>query len=118
MLKRRAEIFNEENVKIATFIETCHEYRGAIVTVRLHPPLAPFNLAGTEVLALFAQGAGEAVIFVEASDPSGIEISEFHGKSAIGCVADGTNVTLVKSPGGDLSTLLIILGRGTVKPAH
>ena len=78
------------------------------------PPLAPFTLQGTENLAIFAKGISQPVISVEASDPAGTEICEFHGTSAIGCVPDGTGVSLVKSPGGDLGTLLIVLHWGSV----
>ena len=44
------------------------------------------------------------------------EICEFHGTSAVGCIPDGTRISLVKSPGGDLGTLLIVLATGTVNP--
>ena len=52
------------------------------------------------------------------SDPDGTEICEFHGKSAIGCIPDGADLTLVKTPGGLLGTLLIVIGKGTVHRAH
>jgi len=118
MFKGKAELVNGEGATVATFNETCHGYGKTVVTVRLRPPLAPFKLQGTESLAIYAKGIGEPVISVEASDPAGTEISEFHGKSAIGCVPDGTGIALVKSPGGDLSTLLIVLATGTVKPLY
>lgn len=77
--------------------------------------MAPFELHGTESLALYAESVAEAVLSVSASDPAGTEIFEFHGKSAIGPVPKGTGVALVKSPGGDLGTLLIVVAKGTVK---
>ena len=117
MFKRRAELIDGNGVVVAIFNETCHHYGITLATVKLRAPLGPFNLQGTENLALFAKGISQPVISVEASDPAGIEISEFHGTSAIGCVPDGTGVSLVKSPGGDLGTLLIVLATGTVKPA-
>lgn len=115
MVKRRAELVNEKGVVVATFNETCHDYGFTVATVRLHPPLAPFMLEGTESLEIFAKGSGQAVISVQASDPAGTEIREFHGTSAVGCVPDGAQLTLVKSPGGDLSTLLIVVATGTVE---
>lgn len=118
MFKGKAELVSGEGVTVATFHETCHGYGTTAVTVRLRPPLAPFTLQGTESLAIYAKGIGQPVISVEASDPAGTEISEFHGTSAIGCVPDGTGIALVKNPGGDLSTLLIVLAKGTVKPKH
>jgi hypothetical protein len=116
MFKGRAELVDQNGVVVATFNETCHDYGTTFATVRLRAPLAPFTLQGTEFLALFAKGISQPVISVEASDPAGTEICEFHGKSAIGCVSNGTGVALVKSPGGDLGTLLVVLATGTVSP--
>jgi hypothetical protein len=116
MVKRKADLVDNKGAVVAVFNETCHDYGSTVATVRLREPLAPFALQGTESLALFAKGSSQAVIFVEATDPAGTEIREFHGRSGIGCVPDGTGVSLVKSPGGDLSTLLIVLATGTVEP--
>ena len=116
MCKRRAELVDGKGVVVAVFNETCHEYGATVVTVRLRAPLAPITLQGTESLEIFAKGSGQPVISVDASDPAGTEIREFHGRSAIGCLPDGTAISLVKNPGGDLSTLLIVLATGTVKP--
>jgi hypothetical protein len=111
MIKRKADLVSADGTAVAKFNETCHEYGATVATVRLRSPL---TLTGTESLALYAQAIAEPVISVSASDPAGTEIREFHGKSAVGCVPDGTGVALVKSPGGDLGTLLIVLGTGTV----
>lgn len=116
MFKRRAALVDEKGVVVAAFNETCHDYGATAATVRLRAPLAPFTLQGTESLEIFAKGSSQPVISVQASDPAGTEIREFHGTSAIGCLPDGTEVSLVKNPGGDLSTLLIVLAKGTVKP--
>jgi hypothetical protein len=116
MFKGRAELLDQNGVVVATFNETCHDYGTTFATVRLRAPLAPFTLQGTELLALFAKGISQPVISVEASDPAGTEICEFHGRSAIGCVSNGTGVALVKSPGGDLGTLLVVLATGMVSP--
>jgi hypothetical protein len=107
----RAEIVDGQGDVVATFNETCHHYGVTVVTVRLR---APVTLQGTELLAIYAKGIAQSVISVEASDPAGTEIREFHGRCEIGCVSDGTEIALVKSPGGDLGTLLIVLGAGTV----
>ena len=112
----KAKLNSENGALVADFNETCHDHGATTVTVKLCPPLAPFKLKGTESLAIFAKGNSQPVIFVEASDPDGTEIREFHGRSAIGCVPDGTGLALVQNPGGDLSTLLIVLATGTVKP--
>jgi hypothetical protein len=116
MFKGRSELVDEKGVVVAAFNETCHDYGTTFATVRLRASLAPFTLKGTESLAIYAKGIGQPVISVEASDPAGTEIREFHGRSAIGCLPDGTAVALVMSPGGDLSTLLAVLATGTVKP--
>jgi hypothetical protein len=115
MSKRRAELVDGNGKVVATFNETCHSHGTTVATVKLHPPLAPFNLTGTESLAIFAKGISQPILTVEASDPAGTEINEFHGTSAIGCVPDGTAMSLIRNPGGDLGTLLIILANGTVK---
>jgi hypothetical protein len=118
-LKGRAELTDPEKGGIvATFTETCHENGVTVATVRLHPPLAPFTLQGTQSLAIFAAGIASPVISVEASEPAGTEINEFHGKSEIGCVPNDTWLSLVKSPGGDLGSLLIVLATGTLNSQH
>jgi hypothetical protein len=111
MIKRRADLVSADGTAVAQFNETCHEYGATVATVRLD---SPFTLTGTESLALYAQTIPQPVISVAASDPAGTEIREFHGTSAVGCVPDGTGVALVRSPGGDLGTLLIVLAKGTV----
>ena len=118
MFKGRADLVNESGNIVAIFNETCHDYGVTVATVKLRAPLAPFTLQGTESLAIFAKGSSQAVLSVEASDPAGTEINEFHGTSAIGCVSDNTGVSLVKSPGGDLGTLLIVLGQGQIRQSH
>jgi hypothetical protein len=115
MVKGKADLTNEQGVHVATFNETGHNYGVTVATVRLDTPV---TLQGTEILEVFAQGIAQPIIYVEASDPAGTEIREFHGRSAIGSIPDGTSVALVKSPGGDLSTLLIVLGSGTVTVKH
>jgi len=114
MTKRRAELANEQGNVVAAFNETCHDWGMTFATVRLRAPLAPFTLQGTESLEVFAKGIAQPVISVHASDPEGTDIREFHGRSAIGCLPAGTQISLVKSPGGDLSTLLIVVATGTV----
>ena len=115
MHKRKAELVDANGTDFASFNETCHNHGAAFATVRLKVPM---TLAGTESLAIFAKGNSHPVISVEASDPDGTEIREFHGASAIGCLPDGTGIALVKSPGGDLGSLLIVLATGTVKQHH
>jgi hypothetical protein len=111
MSKHKAELVDSQSAVVATFNETCHKHGSANVTVRFRTPL---TLSGTESFAIYAEGSSETVISVKASDPDGTEIREFHGTNALGCLAVGTNIALVRSPGGDLSTLLIVMAKGTI----
>jgi hypothetical protein len=102
MTKGKADLVDEQGNVVATFNETCHHYGVTVITVRLRAPLAPVTLQGTELRAIYATTISRPVLTVEASDPAGTEIREFHGTSAIGCIPDRTGIALVKSPGGDL----------------
>jgi hypothetical protein len=115
MIKRIAELLDTNGAVVAIFNEVCHPHGTTAATVRLRGTLSPFQLQGTESLAIYAKGMAQPVLTVEASDPAGTEICEFHGTSAVGCVPEGTTITLIRSPGGDLSTLLIVMASGTVK---
>jgi hypothetical protein len=115
MFKGKADLTNPETGDVvATFHETCYDDGTASATVRLRPPI---TLKGTEQLALLGTEEDTAVIAVGASDPDGTEIREFHGSGAIGCIPDGADLTLVRTPGGLLGTLLVVIGRGTVHQA-
>ena len=112
MFKGKAELIDPESGDVvASFHETCHHDGAAAATVRLRTPI---TLQGTELLAIVGTETSTPMITVGASDPDGIEICEFHGNSAIGCIPDGANLTLVRTPGGPLGTLLIVIGKGTV----
>ncbi len=116
MFKGKAELTDPESGHIvATFHETCREEGAVAATVRLRTPI---TLAGTEELAIVGTATSTPVISVGASDPDGTEIREFHGHSASGCITDGADLTLIKSPGGELGTLLIVMGKGRVHRAH
>jgi hypothetical protein len=58
------------------------------------------------------------VIGVAAENGGPTEIREFHGKSGVGCLPEKTEISLTRSPGGDLSTLLVVLGKGTIHREH
>ena len=116
MFKGQAELIDPETGGVvASFHETCHDDGTAAATVRLRTPI---TLQGTDLLAIVGTETPMPMISVGASDPAGTEICEFHGKSAIGCIPDGADLTLVRSPGGDLGTLLIVLGKGQVSRSH
>jgi hypothetical protein len=112
MFKGKAELMDPEKGGIvATFKETCPDDGSSAATVKLRTPI---TLKGTELLAIYGTVTSTPMISVGASDPDGTEICEFHGKSSIGCIPKGGDITLVKSPGGQLGTLLVVLGKGTV----
>jgi hypothetical protein len=114
MFKGEAELRNPEtNHKVGIFTETCEDDGTCHARVVLEPPI---TLTGTEILAVFGGPGG--IIDVAAKDGGPTEIREFHGKSGVGCLAEHAEVSLARSPGGDLGTLLIILGRGTIHREH
>ena len=78
MFKGKAELTDPEKGNVvATFHETCHDDGTANATVRLRTPIA---IQGTELLAIVGTVTPTPMITVEASDPAGTEIREFHGK--------------------------------------
>jgi hypothetical protein len=116
MFKGKAELTDPGTGDlVATFHETCHHEGATFATVRFRTPI---KLSGTDQLAIVGTATSTPMITVAASDPDGTEIREFHGKSEIGCIPEGGELTLVKTPGGELGTLLIVMGKGTVERAH
>ncbi len=71
------------------------------------------TLSDSAFLAITNDKGG--VIEVAARNGSPTDIREFHGKSASGCLPEESMVSLVRSPGGELGTLLIVLGQGTIR---
>ncbi len=116
MFRGHAELTNPGSGDVvATFDETCCDDGTSTATVRLRKPIA---LQGTGLLAIVGADTSTPVISVGASDPDGTEICEFEGNSAIGCIPDGADITLVRTPGGLLGTLLEVVGKGTVHRTH
>jgi hypothetical protein len=56
----------------------------------------------------------EEVISVTAKDGASTEIRDFEGTSSLGGLADESDITLTRSPGGPLGTLLVVLAKGTI----
>ena len=114
MFKGKAELRSlETNEKVGTFIETCEDDGFSHARVILEPRI---TLSGTENLAIF--GGPGLVIGVAAENGHPTMIREFHGNSGVGCLPENAEVSLTKSPGGDLSTLLVVLGKGTIEKEH
>ena len=113
MFRGRAELVNPETGKtIATFTESCETEGSATAKVVLKHTI---ELKDAERLEVFGTAKDVPVISVGARDPAGSEIHEFSGKSAIDCLPDKMEISLVKTPGGRLGTLLIVLGTGTIR---
>lgn len=103
---------SEKNTRIATFTETCHGDGKAEMRVDLH---APMTISGTERLAIYSSVKDQEVISVTANGGASTEIGEFSGTSSLGCLAADSDITLTRSPGGPLGTLLVVLGKGTIR---
>jgi hypothetical protein len=115
MFKGKADLNDPEtNARMATFTETC-EHDAARAKVVLEKPI---TLSGTERLAIYSTIKNQEVIVVTAKDGAATEVREFGGESSLGCLADKTDISLTRSPGGPLGTLLVVLGKGTIHKEH
>jgi hypothetical protein len=116
MFKGKAELHDPETKEpVAVFTEKCEHHD------RVHAKLVlrnPMTISGTERLAIYSTVKDQEVIAVAAMDGNQTEIREFAGESSLGCLAAGSGVSLTKSPGGDLGTLLVVLGTGTIHDDH
>ena len=114
MFRGKAELRNPETeAKVGVLTEHCEDDGTANLRVVLEPPL---TLTGTEFLAIVST-AGE-LFSATAKNGGPTEFHEIHGKSPVGCLANNTEISLTRSPGGPLSTLLVVLGRGTIHEEH
>jgi hypothetical protein len=111
MFKGKAELTDPESGKVvATFTED-----GDRMKVVLKEPV---TLSGTASVAIYSTVKDEAVISVGSDDGQDTEIREFRGVSALGVLPDKAEISLIRTPGGPLGTLLIVLGRGTIHREH
>ena len=116
MFRGKAELDNPEtNTRVATFTETCEDDGTARATVHLRHPI---TLTGTERLAIYSTVKDEEIIVALAEEGGPTEIRQFSGESSLGCLAAETGVSLTRSPGGPLGTLLVVLGTGTIHRDH
>ena len=115
MFRGKAELKDpEKHTIVATFNEVC-EHSGAKAKVVLKQPI---TLTGTDRLAIYSTIEDQEVIFAVAQNGGPTEIREFEGKSSLGCLPDHSELSLTKSPGGPLGTLLVVLGQGTIHEEH
>lgn len=112
----KAELHDPEtNAPVATFSERCSANGSAKAKVVLRHPM---TLSGTERLAIFSNIKDQEIIAVTAKNGETTTIHEFDGESSLGCLPHNTQVSLTRSPGGPLGTLLIVLARGTIHNEH
>jgi hypothetical protein len=116
MFEGKADLIDPETKKVAAvFTEVQCDDGTTMAAVRLEKPVV---LQGTQRLEVFGTVTDQPMISVGANEPAGTEIREFHGSSTIGPIADNAGVSLVRTPGGDLGTLLVVIGNGTVHRVH
>ena len=107
MFRGKAELKDPESGDVvATFTEV-----GEKMSVVLKKPV---TLTGTTRLAIYGTAEDAEIISAGADDGQDTVIREFHGDSATGPLADKSEISLIRTPGGQLGTLLIVLGRGEV----
>jgi hypothetical protein len=107
MFKGKAELLDPETGKVAaTFTEDGTEMKVVLKERQ--------KLSGTMRLAVYSTVKDEELISIAAKDGKDIEVHEFHGTSSLGALTDGAEISLTRSPGGEIGSLLIVLGRGTV----
>lgn len=106
MFKGKAELHAPETGEaIATFTEDGKEMK----VVLKHPQ----TISGTTRLAIYGTEKNEELISV-AAEGNEKTVHEFHGASPLGALTNGAEISLTRSPGGRLGTLLEVLGTGTV----
>lgn len=116
MFKGRAVFKDPESgATVGTFTETCEHNGTTKVKVVIREAI---TLEGTQTLEVFGTVKDQAVISVTAKNGAATKIQEFGGTSTLGCLPDKMDVALVRSPGGELGTLLVVLGKGTIHPDH
>jgi hypothetical protein len=112
MFKGKAEpVDPENNNPVATFTETCQDDGTAKMKVVLKTPMV---ISGTQRLAIYSTIKNQEVISVVPTGETATQVKEFEGTSSLGCLADKSDITLTRSPGGPLGTLLVVLGKGTI----
>jgi hypothetical protein len=99
MFKGKAHLTNGHKT-IGKVVESCRSESEAHITVTLDPPI---ELEGTATLGLYFAGSSEPVLSTGTRSHANRHVSEFSGKSTLGCLLAGANISLTKSPGGKLS---------------
>ena len=97
MFRGKAELVSPETGgTVATFSESCSTEGSATAKFVLEHAI---ELKDNERLEIFGTVKDVPVISVGATNPTASKIYEFSGKSAVGCLPDKTEITLVKNTG-------------------
>jgi hypothetical protein len=116
MFKGKADLRDPEtNAEVASLTETCEDNGSAKIRVVLKHAI---TLTGTERLAIYSPIKDEEVVVATSKNGVATEIHEFGGESSLGCLADRSEVSLTRSPGGPLGTLLIVMAKGMIHREH
>jgi hypothetical protein len=108
----KASLTNPENAAhVATFHQECESPGNVIVTLSINPPI---KLEGGQSLEVFAVGNATPVTSLHHSGTGHKSVTGFSGKSTVGCLPAGTEVSLVRNLGGALGMTLVALGQGIV----
>ena len=102
----------QTNAEVAVLTEVCASDGSAKLKVVLRHAI---TLSGTERLALFSSIKDQELASATARKGTATEIHEFGGESSPGCLIDHSEVSLTRSPGGPLGTLLIVMGKGIIQ---
>ena len=116
MFKDKAELVGSDGgVTIATSYEVCEE--DGLATAKL-VFTQPIELREAGSLAVMAINNSTPVISIDAKSPDGSVVREFGGRSAVGCLPDHTEVSLVHNMGGALQTLWLYWERRRSITSH
>jgi hypothetical protein len=111
MFKGKAELTDPETGKVvATFTEEGDKMKVVLKQSE--------TISGTTRLAVYSSIKNEELIAVTAKDGQDTVVHEFHGISSLGALTNGAEISLTRSPGGAIGSLLIVLGHGTVRQEH
>lgn len=112
MFRGIAELRNEHGT-VGLLTELCEEAGITRLRVVFEPPIILEDTA----FIVVSSPSGE-LLFASAIDDGPTKVHELHGKSSFGCLAVGTTIQLLRSPGGLLSTLLEVIASGIIHERH
>jgi hypothetical protein len=106
----RALLSNEAGQTVGTFYERCDPSGAASSSVVLGKAM---KLKAGAILAIYKAAEFNPVISTVVG-AKGATIRRFGGENTGGCAQKDTEIALTMSPGGDLGTLLEVVGKGVI----